>query len=242
MAYPGLKREFTVQFDPVWRWIRRGERETGFLRFAEDCIRPGETVLDVGAHLGESALLFSELVGLGGRVVAFEPDPVARRSLLRNLELNGAANATVEEDSVSDRAGAATLVTERLGSGAATIVHPQAEARGTRALEVGSTTVDRYCEAHAISPDWVKIDAEGAEPLVVRGMRQTIARHHPSVILEFHMQGLSGDEKAAAWAEITMGASSAKVLDIIPSSRAYLEELLRGGPPDCDFLIVYLEY
>lgn len=240
--YPGLKREFIVRFDPVWRWIRRGERERGFLRFAEDCIRPGETVLDIGAHLGESSLLFSELVGPQGKVVAFEPDPVARGSLMANLELNGARNVTVEKDSVSDKAGAVTLLTERLGSGAATIVRSSHEVQGEGGLEVGSTTVDLYCESHGLRPDWVKIDAEGAEPLVIRGMRGMLRTCRPSVILEFHMQGLSEEEKANAWAEITDGASSAKVLDVIPAVRAYLEELPLGSPPECEFLIIYLEY
>lgn len=199
-------------------------------------------MLDIGAHLGESSLLFSELVGPQGKVVAFEPDPVARGLLLRNLELNHVGNVSVEKDSVSDKAGAATLVTERLGSGAATIVRSSHEAPQGSGLAVGSTTVDVYCESHALRPDWVKIDAEGAEPLVIRGMRETLRRDRPSVILEFHMQGLSEQEKGTAWAEIVEGATSAKTLDMMPAVRAYLEELPLGGPPDCEFLIVYLEY
>lgn len=241
-VYPGLPRQFRVQFDPVWRWVQRGERETGLLRFAEDCIRPGESVLDVGAHLGESGLLFSELVGASGRVVAFEPDPVARSSLERNLELNRISNVAVEVESVSDREGTVTLATERLGSGADSIVRAGHRASNGKELEVPSTTIDSYCGGHALAPDWIKIDAEGAEPLIVKGMQRTIEKHHPSVILEFHAQGLSGDQRSASWSAITARASSVKVLDIIPSSHGYLEELSRDGPPECDFLIVYLKY
>src|SRR5712691_7492679 len=77
ITYPGAKRRFRVRFDPAWKWIDRGIREFRVIRFAQEHIRKGQTVFDIGAHVGEYSLLFSDLVGGEGKVVAFEPDPKA---------------------------------------------------------------------------------------------------------------------------------------------------------------------
>ena len=136
MSYPRLGRRFVVEFDPVWRWIEKGVREPGVLKFVQDRIGRGSTVFDVGAHVGEWTLLFSELVGPSGRVVAFEPDPVARASLKKNLEMNGISNVTVEEACVSDKTGKALLRAERFGSGLSSIVRPHGRGGGYNEVEV----------------------------------------------------------------------------------------------------------
>jgi len=242
MAYPTLERQFEVQFDPVWRWISRDIRERDVLRFARDRISPGNTVFDVGAHVGEWALLFSELVGPSGRVVAFEPDPVACASLRKNLERNSITNVSVEERSVSDKVGKALLATERFGSGLSSIVRPYVHGTGRKELEVESTTLDEYCEARGLRPDWIKVDAEGAEPLIVQGMQRTIERLHPSVILEFHSDALTDEERTEAWRAITRRASSVAVLESTPKNHEYLEELPKGFVPDRRFLMVCIKY
>jgi FkbM family methyltransferase len=242
IAYPGLERRFVVQFDPVWRWIGKGVREPGVLRFAEERIGRGSTVIDVGAHVGEWTLLFSELVGRSGRVVAFEPDPVARASLKRNLTLNGVSNVSVEEKCVSDKVGTALLAAERFGSGLSSIVRPHAHGAGYKEVEVESTTLDQYCETHGLSPDWIKIDAEGAEPLIVRGMPRLIESLHPSVILEFHSDNLTGKEKGEAWSTVTRRASSVEFLQSRRRDHTYLERLSGEYIPDCGFLVVYVKY
>jgi FkbM family methyltransferase len=241
-AYPGLERRFVVEFDPVWRWIAKGVREPGVLRFAKDRIGSGSTVIDVGAHVGEWTLLFSELVGRSGKVISFEPDPVARASLKKNLEMNGISNVLVEEKSVSDETGKALLAAERFGSGLSSIVRPQGHGARYNVVEVPSTTLDEYCEAQGISPDWIKIDAEGAEPLIVRGMRHLIERLHPSVILEFHSDALADDEKSEAWSAVTEGASSVQFLQSRRKDHTYLERLSQAYTPDCGFLVVYVKY
>jgi FkbM family methyltransferase len=241
-SYPGIDRKFKVRFDPVWRWIDRGVRERGLLRFAEENIGAGQTVIDIGAHLGESSLLFSQLVGPTGRVVAFEPDPVARTSLEKNISMNDLA-ITTEPASVSDREGEAVLMAERLGSGAATIVEARALASESKKVKVRSTTVDRYCEAEGVVPDWVKIDAEGAEPQILLGMRSTLGKHRTSVILEFHVEGLSDEDRSRAWSVITSGASKVRLIEREPDDgRAYLQELPIDTVPSGSFMILNLVY
>jgi len=242
MAYPGVERTFHVQFDPVWRWMARGTREQGLVRLAKDQIGKGSTVVDVGAHLGESALLFSELVGSSGKVVAFEPDPVAFKSLRKNLEMNKIGNVIAVEESVADKVGKVVLSTDRFGSGLAAISRHDGPSGGRRQVEVASTTLDEYCEANNLSPDWVKIDAEGAEPLIIQGMQHTIERFHPSVIVEFHSDGLTDEERGDSWSSITSRATSVRVLESEPNSHEYLEEIPRGVVPGRGFLLVCVKY
>lgn len=242
MSYPGIARDFTVEFDPVWRWIGRGVREPGVLKFVTDSIREGMTVFDIGAHVGEWTMLFSALVGPAGRVVSFEPDPVARSSLKRNLGLNGISNVTVEAFCVSDTTGKALLSAERFGSGLSSIVRPRAGGVPRLVLEVDSTTLDRYCEDRGLYPEWIKVDAEGAEPHIVRGMSRLIDRAHPSVILEFHSEGLTNEEKARAWSTVVARASTIQFLQSRRRDHFYLESLPPGFSPDCGFLVVYIKY
>ena len=185
MAYPNLGRKYEVQFDPVWRWIARDVREQDVLRFAKERIGVGSTVIDVGAHVGEWTLLFSELVGPTGRVIAFEPDPVARASLLKNLETNAISNVSVERKSVSDKVGKTLLITDRFGSGLSSIVRPSLHGSGRKCVLVESTTLDEYCDVHDVRPDWIKIDAEGAEIRILTGARNVLLSS-AELICELH--------------------------------------------------------
>ena len=69
-------------------------------------LKAGDVFFDLGAYVGPYTLLASRLVGEGGRVVAFEPDPATRDLLDRNLAANGASNVTVVPSAVGRAAGA----------------------------------------------------------------------------------------------------------------------------------------
>jgi len=244
VAYPTLNREFRVQFDPVWRWIGRGIRERGVLRFAQDRLKKGDVVFDVGAHVGEYALLFSELVGPSGKVVSFDPDPVACKILRKNLELNKITNVVIEQQCVSNKTGKTSLMAERLGSGlSSTTLDQLALDAHYKTLEVEATTIDDYCSAHDIFTGWVKVDNEGAEPLTIKGMTRLIETHHPSTIIEFHQYNLTAEQREKSWFAITSRATKVQVLESdFPKNYEYLEEIPRWATPKYGFLIVYLQY
>lgn len=86
--------------------------QSAFLRI----VPPDGTVYDVGAHAGFFTLLASQLVGPGGRVVAFEPDPGNRSYLERHIRLNRVGNVTIVDAAVSDRTGIGSLMTHPGGT------------------------------------------------------------------------------------------------------------------------------
>lgn len=141
-------------------------------------LRPGATVLDVGANVGYYTLLASVLVGDAGKVHAFEPEPKNAEFLRRHVRINARRNVTVEQAAVSDRAGTARFES---GTGSGT---GHLGDRGT--LEVRTLRLDDYCARHALAPSAIKIDVEGAEMSVLHGARETLARHRPILFLSTH--------------------------------------------------------
>jgi FkbM family methyltransferase len=135
-------------------------------------IRPGDVVYDVGAWIGPYTLLASQLVGPGGRVVSFEPDPAARKQLERNVALNGAANVHVFPIALSDQNG-----TARLHGG-----ESEAVVGSTGEVEVQTMTLPDFVAKEG-PPDVVKVDIEGGE---LRMDVDTLSRAR-HVFLEVHV-------------------------------------------------------
>jgi len=139
---------------------------------------PNAICLDVGANVGETALL---MAGESRTVHAFEPNPDLEAEF--NRRTTGAARIHRHGAAVSDYRGTTFLNlrghhTQHFISGAAPL--------DDRSLEVPVTTIDRFREENGIVPNLIKIDVEGAEPFVIRGAAETIRAHRPTLIFEFH--------------------------------------------------------
>ncbi len=148
--------------------IRPGMFEPETVRAFAALLAPGMTVLDVGANVGLFTLVAAHGSGPPAGSHAFEPTPELAAHILRNLELNGLENVTVNEIAVSDVAGRATLhLVEPDDPGENSIVNP---VPGCRTLEVPTVTLDGYIAEHAVGRvDVIKIDIEGAEMPALRG-------------------------------------------------------------------------
>jgi len=143
-------------------------------------LRPGWHCLDVGANHGYYTLVMADAVGPEGRVVPVEPTPRLAELLRETLDVNGFPDVAVAQRAASDTEGETLqlVVPERRSLNA----RLSAEAGPTDAVvEVESTTID------AVTRDWprvdlIKIDVEGAEESVWRGMQRTIA-DNPDIVL-----------------------------------------------------------
>jgi FkbM family methyltransferase len=188
-ARRGIRRTFAGQ---TFRWRYRYSRFDNFeppvyAAFVER-IRPGLTVLDVGAWVG----LYSVTAAASGcSVYAFEPTPATRRLLIEHLRLNG-LDATVVPAAMSDRDGETTLFAQR-ASGLASLSERAAGrvelVTGDRRLEavtVPTVRFDGFCEAHGIVPDLVKLDVEGAEMRVLSAAGGFLSRRRGCLLIEAH--------------------------------------------------------
>lgn len=147
-------------------------------------LRPGATVLDVGANIGGYAMLFGQWVRPHGRVYAFEPEPELHAALERHVALNDLGGIVVPvAAAASDATGRAGFVT----AGAHGISRLSATGEAT-SLVVNTITIDEFCDRESVRPDLIKIDVEGAELAALRGMRDTIraARSDLVLFVELH--------------------------------------------------------
>lgn len=154
-----------------------GKYEQGTKRLLERLIHKDVTVMDVGAHVGYYALLFARWVGPGGRVFAFEPAPHNYALLRKNVELNGCTNIVCIPKAVSDRSGTVRLFLSSQGNDRHSIFENPRSIVHESSREVPAVSLDQFLADEG----WprvalVKMDVEGAEPLALEGMQETIRR------------------------------------------------------------------
>jgi len=141
-------------------------------------IRPGATVLDVGAHVGYYTLLSARLAGPGGRVIAFEPNPRNWDFLRRHVAINGLDTVEVEQAAASSAAGTARF---DFGTGSGT-----GRLADGGALEVRTVRLDDFCRERSLRPTAIKIDVEGAELEVLRGAEEMVRTARPVIFRSTH--------------------------------------------------------
>lgn len=154
-------------------------------------IRPGHTVLDIGAYVGTHTLLAAKLTGSAGRVFAFEPSPSNFQYLAYHCRKN-ARHASAFQNLVSDRRGE-RLPFHLLNEGDSTsnsMTFGEQVGAATKTIEVESVTVDGFCAEQNARPSFIKIDVEGAESLVLRGAGRVLREFRPIIILALHPQWL----------------------------------------------------
>lgn len=154
-----------ILFDGFW--------ELTTSKFLMNLIRPGMTVLDIGAAFGYFTLLSAYKTGENGRVISFEADPVNFQILKQNTYINNFhKRTTLVNKAVSDRVGKAKLHYKADNLyGMNSLVGKSDE----RSVEVDTVTIDSFLQQHNINNvSVIKMDVEGYEPYVMRGMKETI--------------------------------------------------------------------
>ena len=152
-------------------------------------LRPGMTVIDIGAHIGVYSLLMAKVVGPTGCVYAFEPVPQFYERLLANIALNEATNIKPFQIAISDESGEIEFFVSlphlfaSFDEGGSSIF-PYTPAH-SQSIKVLTETLDSFLERQGIERvDAIKIDVEGAELKVIRGADKTIRRYKPILMVE----------------------------------------------------------
>lgn len=163
----------------------RGIQEPGMMRLFGRTVKPGMVIVDIGANLGMFTVQAARLLKGNGRVHSFEPSPRIFQLLHENVQVNGFLESGIvrfHECACTDSEGSARLRVFPENSGHNTIFWTD---DGLESVPVRATAVDAVL-ANEPRIDLVKIDAEGAEPSILRGMVQTI-RRNPGIliVLEF---------------------------------------------------------
>ena len=144
-------------------------------------LRPGWTVVDIGANQGLYSLLFSSLVGPQGRVFAFEPDPRLYDVLTENCRRNNAANVHCRNFAIGTGTEAKTLYRSRVNSGDNRLA---VSGRPDWFDEVAINTAPLDSFMGDLAVNFIKIDVQGWEFEVVKGMTGVL-QNNPALTVYF---------------------------------------------------------
>jgi FkbM family methyltransferase len=156
--------------------------ETHMTNLFKRVLEPGMTFVDVGANFGWFTLVAAAQVGAQGKVIAVEANPETHDLLTTNVEINGFADrvTTWNKAAWHERANLDFHVMRKHKGSASLRSEVEASAHAfhddTETIRVDAMCLDDMI-GDDVSVDLVKIDAEGAEPNVWRGMRRTIERN-----------------------------------------------------------------
>lgn len=138
----------------------------------------GGTFVDVGANIGNHAA-FAGVVLRADRVIAFEPNPLIADFTAINLRINDfSGSSTFHQLGLSDEQGTGSMRAIAPHNIGATRLDPTSDGSGDIALATGDAMLADE------TPTFIKIDTEGAEVRVLRGLAETLARCRPAIFIE----------------------------------------------------------
>ncbi|MDQ7001998.1 MAG: FkbM family methyltransferase [Ghiorsea sp.] len=152
-------------------------------------IRPGCTVLDVGANIGQYALLAAKLMGDDGQVYAFEPSVDVRERLEKNIALNDFQHIEVLPCAVAATSGRMKFfaANEEGNQGVGSLLpaeQSRSQIRTATGIDVDVVSLDDFCAARKLlQVDFLKIDVEGYDLEVLKGAAKLMAANPDMVIM-----------------------------------------------------------
>ena len=176
---------------------------------------------DVGANIGYFSVMAALRAGKG-KVFAFELGDENCKIIRDNLKLNHLSNVTLEHCAVSDSEGLVFHQDSAVGNAVLKIIERN-DANDPDIIPVRSLTLDHYFENIKSFPDFIKIDVEGAEMKVLKGMKQILSKG-AKVLIEIHPRELTefnSSEKEVcdwlqsygySWSEINNGDKKNRLL------------------------------
>jgi len=180
---PPLKSKICLSYEPlIYHEI--------YLKniYHQELLKEGMNVIDVGAHLGTYTILAAEKVGESGKVISVEPEFKNYRQLLENIKLNNFKNVISRNMALGKHVGLAKLYIQSCGSGGHSLVFKNSN--GPKSfIKVKVKTMDNMVEELGLNKiDVIKIDAEGAEMLVLEGSKKTL-KNNPNmkiIVASYH--------------------------------------------------------
>lgn len=176
-------------YSKKWVFIRCDQgiiHEEKATEFLGEKLKDSKCFVDIGAHLGYFSLFASKIIP-DGQIFSFELDQINFNLLKKNIELNDCKNVEIYNNAVTDKPGKIEYKRDSdqpmpnidmLGS---TSINSNG-----RIISVDSVVLDDFFKNRVVKPNIVKIDVEGAEMNVLKGMKNLITNYKPMLFLEIH--------------------------------------------------------
>lgn len=161
-----------------------GEFENSEVDFVRKFLNPGDTFIDVGANGGIFTLLASKQVQ-HGHIYAFEPDQRNLKILKHNLSINNITNVTILESALSNIEGETKFAIAKDGALNSLADTNRREQEIAEWQTVKVTTLDTFVRDYKVEKvNFIKIDTEGAEKLILEGGKETLSSNQLIIMFE----------------------------------------------------------
>ena len=173
--------------------------ETHCIDWLSSHVKPGDTILDIGASFGTISVPLAEIIGEKGHIYAFEPALKTQNFLQQILDINKITNISLVKAAISDQPGTCEFI-EYLNSDSfswasdtSTLNSPNLNSDfESLTYDVQVTTIDDFVASQGISPNAIKIDIEGFELYALQGGKQTLEKYLPYLCIDIHVDIKTG--------------------------------------------------
>lgn len=228
-AGPRMRVDICDLFHPLYFLGVEYEAETSEL--IRRALRPGDMAFDLGANAGYFTLLMASLVGPGGHVHSYEPNPALTKLLAESITLNHYEDrVTLNRVAVADRSSSSVqfYISQLPGNSGVSALTPldwavrDAIYSDDGNLLVDVVALDDYVREHGITRcDLLKIDVEGGEAAVVRGMQSVLEKLRPRWIICETGIGSEADLRFRACGYVSYRISSSGLHPVSADARHY---------------------
>lgn len=223
--------------DAVISWsIINNNFEQPEVNFVKNHVVKGNTALDVGSNIGFFSMLMASIVGKEGKVIGFEPLRFLCEAAQRSLRENHFSNCLIHNVALAGERGEALLVYAPGSSnwGGAFLSFDNTILDGHSGVSVPVLTVLDFVDDKNI--DFIKIDVEGAEFVVLNNCKNLLCKCRPTIISEVHCKQLFTVSKISAFDYINFIKSCGYTCHRITNDGFFGEEVF--GSEDFEVLNV----
>lgn len=176
-------------------------------------IKPGDTVIDIGAHIGTYTLIAAQKVGPMGKVYAFEPLPKNFELLKKNVEVNGYKNVVLINKAVSNKNGTSKLFLSNEDNFGDQRIYASKDNR--KFLTIKTITLDNFFKDKTKQIQIIKMDIQGSEVLALTGATKILKQNkHLKLFTELWPKALKES-----------GSSATKYLNLLKKNGLNLYEI-----------------
>ena len=185
--------------------IKTGSWEPATTEVFRYLVKPGMTVVDIGANIGYFSLLSASLVGSTGQVHAFEPYPGYQERLKQSLSVNDLPQVRLIPFALSDKVESHDLYKGLASARMHKWTHEDPAFNKVRdVVKVSCLPLDEYAKRYLSRIDIIKIDVDGYEMNVLRGAQESLRKYKPILIAELFEEAL-----------LDAGSSVREILDFL---------------------------
>ena len=177
-------KPYSISSDDDYLDHVEGEFEPEMVSLFKSLVQPTDTVLDIGANIGCTSLLFGDLAR---KVYSFEPSPTTHRWLIENVQRAKLNNVEPLNLGLGKDAGTFELTFAPNNRSGGFVSNLTNASEGHQVEQITIAKGDDFIRERQIAKvDFIKIDVEGFEQSVIEGLAETIARDQPIVALELN--------------------------------------------------------